>query len=99
MVCCWTSEHPYALDIQQYKFERIGPGTNPLSIITADNLQSVEVLKDLSAIAAYGPKGANGVILLTTKAASSKRTITFDSYVGMATKAGVTTINGQFSNT
>jgi TonB-dependent starch-binding outer membrane protein SusC len=93
-----TGEHPYALDIQQYKFERIGPGTNPLSIINMDNIQSVEVLKDLSAIAAYGPKGANGVILLTTKAASSKRTITFDSYVGMATKAGVTTINGQFEN-
>lgn len=93
-----TAEHPYALDIQQFKYERIGPGTNPLSIIDMSNIASVEVLKDLSQTAIYGPKGANGVILLTTRPAATKRTITFDSYVGMSTFTPVTTVNAQFEN-
>ncbi|HKG07629.1 MAG TPA: SusC/RagA family TonB-linked outer membrane protein [Pedobacter sp.] len=93
-----TSEHPYALDIQQYKFERIGTGTNPLSVINMDNIASVEVLKDLSATAIYGPKAANGAIVLTTKAATTKRTITFDAYAGVVTPAAVTTLNANFEN-
>ncbi|WP_285008919.1 SusC/RagA family TonB-linked outer membrane protein [Pedobacter faecalis] len=93
-----TAEHPYALDIQQYKFERIGPGTDPLSIINMDNIESVQVLKDISATAIYGPKAVNGVILLTSKPATTKRKITFDSYVGMATPNAVTTVNGNFEN-
>jgi TonB-linked SusC/RagA family outer membrane protein len=93
-----TSEHPYALDIQQYKFERIGTGTNPLAMINMDNIASVEVLKDLSTTGIYGPKAANGVILLTTKSATSKRSITFDSYIGMSTYKPVTTINAGFEN-
>jgi len=93
-----TMEHPYALDIQQYKFERIGTGTNPLSIINMDNIATIEVLKDLSAVAVYGPKAANGAIVLTTKTATTKRTITFDAYTGIATKSPVTTINANFEN-
>lgn len=93
-----TAEHPYAFDIQQYKFERAGTGTNPLSIVNMDNIASIEVLKDVNAVAIYGPKAANGAIVLTTKSATTRRSITFDSYVGMATKSPVTTINGQFEN-
>jgi len=93
-----TADHPYALDIQQYKYERIGPGTNPLSIINMDNIASVEVLKDLSAVAIYGPKAANGAIVLTTKSATKKRTITFDAFGGIVTSSPVTTINANFEN-
>ena len=93
-----TSEHPFALDIQQFKFNRIGPETNLLSIIDMDNLASVEVLKDIAAIAIYGPKAANGVILLKSKTSGTQRRINFDSYVGLAQKRPVTTINGKFEN-
>jgi len=93
-----VGEHPFAFDIQQYKFNRIGPETNLLSIINMDNIESVEVLKNLSDIAIYGPKAVNGVILLTSKAAGTKRRINFESYVGIAQKSPVTTINGKFEN-
>ena len=91
-------EHPFAFDIQQYKFDRIGPATNPLSNINMANIQSVQVLNGLNATGIYGPKAANGVILLTTNAPSAKRRITFDSYVGVATPNAITTTNGQFEN-
>lgn len=91
-------EHPFAFDIQQYKFERIGPATNPLTNINMANIKSVQVLTGLNATAIYGPKGANGVILLTTNSPSAKRRITFDSYVGVAAPSAVTTVNGKFEN-
>lgn len=40
---------------------------NPLSTINPNDIESVEVLKDISATAIYGSRGANGVILITTK--------------------------------
>ena len=40
---------------------------NPLSTINPNDIQSVEVLKDVSATAIYGSRGANGVIIITTK--------------------------------
>ena len=40
---------------------------NPLSTVNPDDIESVEVLKDVSATAIYGSRGANGVILITTK--------------------------------
>ncbi|MEJ7558990.1 MAG: SusC/RagA family TonB-linked outer membrane protein [Pedobacter sp.] len=91
-------EHPFAFDIQQFKFDRIGPATNPLSNINMANIQSVQVLNGLNATAIYGPKAANGVILLTTNPSATKKRITFDSYVGVATPNAVTTTNGKFEN-
>lgn len=41
--------------------------TNPLSFINPHDIESVEVLKDASATAIYGSRGANGVVLITTK--------------------------------
>ena len=40
---------------------------NPLSTINPNDIESVEVLKDVSATAIYGSRGANGVIIVTTK--------------------------------
>lgn len=40
---------------------------NPLSTINPSDIESIEVLKDISATAIYGSRGANGVILVTTK--------------------------------
>lgn len=42
-------------------------GTSPLADINPADIESIEVLKDASAIAIYGSRGANGVIIVTTK--------------------------------
>ncbi len=44
-----------------------GPSLNPLASINPSDIESVEILKDASATAIYGTRGANGVILVTTK--------------------------------
>jgi TonB-linked SusC/RagA family outer membrane protein len=41
--------------------------SNPLSLINPNDIQSVEILKDADATAIYGSRGANGIILITTK--------------------------------
>ncbi|MDB5005491.1 MAG: SusC/RagA family TonB-linked outer membrane protein [Mucilaginibacter sp.] len=93
-----VAEHPFAFDIQQYKYDRIGTATNTLATVQMANIESIEVLKGLDATAIYGPKGANGVIVLTSKGATTKRRITFDSYAGVVTPNAVTTVNGRFEN-
>ncbi len=41
--------------------------TNPLSLINPNDIESIDILKDASATAIYGSRGANGVVLITTK--------------------------------
>jgi TonB-dependent SusC/RagA subfamily outer membrane receptor len=49
--------------------------------IPADQVKSIDVLKDASATAIYGSQGANGVILITTKGATAgKTTISYNGY-------------------
>jgi TonB-dependent starch-binding outer membrane protein SusC len=43
------------------------PGGNPLNFINPSDIASMEILKDASATAIYGSRGANGVVLITTK--------------------------------
>ncbi|MEX2478349.1 MAG: TonB-dependent receptor [Gracilimonas sp.] len=42
-------------------------GVNPLINLNSNDIESVEVLKDASAASVYGSRGANGVVLITTK--------------------------------
>ncbi len=44
-----------------------GGGANPLNFMNPQDIASVDVLKDASATAIYGSRGANGVVLITTK--------------------------------
>lgn len=44
-----------------------GKATSPIADINPSDIESIEVLKDASATALYGSRGANGVILITTK--------------------------------
>ncbi|MEA1784843.1 TonB-dependent receptor [Arenibacter sp. GZD96] len=44
-----------------------GKATSPIADISPSDIESIEVLKDASATALYGSRGANGVILITTK--------------------------------
>ena len=46
-------------------------GTNPLTMISPDNIESMTVLKDASATAIYGSRASNGVIIITTKKGQS----------------------------
>jgi iron complex outermembrane receptor protein len=47
------------------------PETNPLLYINPNDIQQVDVLKDASSAAIYGARGANGVIVITTKKGAS----------------------------
>lgn len=54
-----------------------------LSELSPSDIESVEVLKDASATAIYGSRGANGVILVTTKKGKEGKTqIDYNGYVG-----------------
>ena len=57
---------------------------NPLNALNPGDIQSIEILKDASATAIYGSRGANGVILITTKKGKQGRmNITYDVYGGV----------------
>ena len=45
----------------------VGGSRNPLNMVSPNDIESMVVLKDASATAIYGSRGANGVILITTK--------------------------------
>ena len=54
------------------------------SVIDPKDIESIEVLKDASATAIYGARGANGVIMITTKSGTAQKTsITYDGYFGV----------------
>lgn len=53
--------------------------------INPQDVKSVEILKDAAATAIYGSRGANGVILITTRRGEAgKTTITYDGYYGVS---------------
>jgi TonB-linked SusC/RagA family outer membrane protein len=56
--------------------------TNPLALISPNDIESIDVLKDASAAAIYGAAGANGVVIITTKrGAQGGMSVTYDGYV------------------
>jgi TonB-linked SusC/RagA family outer membrane protein len=58
--------------------------SSPLSMINPANILSVEILKDASSTAIYGSRGANGVVLITTKSGKiGKGVITVDHDYGV----------------
>lgn len=68
-----------------------GTGTfDPMSFINPNDIESIEVLKDATATAIYGARGANGVIIITTKSGSkgtADRTI-----VNFSASAGISNV-------
>jgi TonB-dependent starch-binding outer membrane protein SusC len=50
------------------------PEANPLLYINPNDIATMDVLKDASATAIYGSRGANGIIMITTKRAQSEGT-------------------------
>ncbi|WP_375587774.1 TonB-dependent receptor [Flagellimonas aurea] len=57
---------------------------NPLNSLSPSDIESIEILKDASATAIYGSRGANGVVLITTKKGrSDKMSIGYNTYAGI----------------
>jgi TonB-linked SusC/RagA family outer membrane protein len=74
----------YIIDGVPYSSEKIGNGlsmvvmpdySSPLNNINPADIESLEVLKDADATAIYGSRGANGVILITTKKGKKGKTL------------------------
>ena len=94
-----TQDNPFAYEIQQYDFNRVGPATNLLSSINASNIESIEVITDPLTLAKLGPIAANGAIWITTKNAhSGYREISVNTYFGTVTKPVVTPTNAAYEN-
>ncbi|MEZ4779709.1 MAG: SusC/RagA family TonB-linked outer membrane protein [Flavobacteriaceae bacterium] len=62
---------------------------NPLNFINPNDIESISILKDASATAIYGSRGANGVVIITTKSgkSSKKPTWEFSSNLSISTPA------------
>lgn len=62
------------------------PITGGVSEISPADIESMEILKDASATAIYGSRGANGVIIITTKQGKEGKTkVDYNGYVGFQT--------------
>lgn len=62
-----------------------GQEQNTLAGLNPQDIQSIEVLKDASTTAIYGTRGANGVVLITTKRGQAgKSSINFNAWTGFA---------------
>lgn len=58
-------------------------GVSPLSRINPSDIESIDILKDASATAIYGSRGANGVVIVTTKRGKNgSARISYDGYYG-----------------
>ena len=78
----------------------VNASTNPLYVvdgmfvdnidfINANDISSIEILKDPSSLAIFGVQGANGVIIVTTKRAEKgKLMVTYDGYAGVQILSG-----------
>ncbi len=62
---------------------------NMLWTINTQDIESIQILKDASATALYGSRGANGVIIIKTKSGSKReREVNWSSNIGLSTMAG-----------
>ncbi len=62
-----------------------GANINALASLNPSDIESIDVLKDASATAIYGSRGANGVVIITTKKGKAgQNNISYDSYYGVS---------------
>jgi TonB-linked SusC/RagA family outer membrane protein len=77
------NEPLYVIDGMPYS-SGMNQNLNPLMFIDPNNIESITVLKDASSTAIYGSRGANGVIMITTKKGEFEQTmVNFSSMVGV----------------
>lgn len=61
------------------------PSEDGMSSLDPAEIETIDILKDASSTAIYGARGANGVVVITTKSGAKKgqkMTVSFDSYIG-----------------
>lgn len=79
-----TSEPLYIVDGVQIANSGGVTDISPLSTINPNDIESIDILKDASATAIYGARGANGVVLITTKRGRNGATqVNFETYYGV----------------
>ena len=65
------------------------PSSSPLANLDPSNIQSIDILKDASAAAIYGARGANGVVIITTKSGREQNAeITYDTSITTSSVPG-----------
>ncbi|HZG25977.1 MAG TPA: TonB-dependent receptor, partial [Chitinophagaceae bacterium] len=67
-----TNNPLYVIDGVILNVTNLANGSTPIDYLNPNDIESIEVLKDASATAIYGARGANGVIMVTTKRGSQK---------------------------
>ncbi len=72
-------------------------GTDAINDLNPQDIQSMEVLKDAAATAIYGSRGANGVVIITTKRGTEGETVvSYDGYFGTTSAiTNVEMMNGE----
>jgi len=63
-----------------------GAPVNDIDFLNPQDIAQIDILKDASSTAIYGSRGANGVVIVTTKSGSSAKggfNVSFDSFVGI----------------
>lgn len=66
---------------------------NGLNSVVIQDIQTIDVLKDAAATAIYGARGANGVIIITTKSGKTgKPRVTYNTFIGVRTLAKKLTV-------
>jgi TonB-dependent starch-binding outer membrane protein SusC len=69
-------------DFAQVGYE--GQGTNSLSDLNPNDIESISILKDAAAASIYGARASNGVVVITTKRGNNQKTlINFSAYQGV----------------
>ena len=62
------------------------PARNPLNFLNPNDIAGIDILKDASATAIYGSRGANGVVIITTKTGDTQgNSISYDANFGVST--------------
>ncbi|TAD94665.1 MAG: SusC/RagA family TonB-linked outer membrane protein [Bacteroidetes bacterium] len=78
----------YVIDgavVQSDNISQVARSQDPLSNINPNDIESITILKDASATALYGSRGANGVIVVTTKSGKAGKTkIEFSAQYGFS---------------
>ena len=68
------------------RLQDFGYNTSPLTLINSNDIEDITILKDASATAIYGARGANGVIITTKSGVEGKPKINFSYNTGISTE-------------
>ncbi|HLR32968.1 MAG TPA: SusC/RagA family TonB-linked outer membrane protein, partial [Fodinibius sp.] len=75
----------YVVDGVVLNVEGMQGGISPINSIPPNSIESIEVLKDASATAIYGARGANGVVIITTKQGEQGVRVNYNGSIGIGT--------------